>query len=296
MFTDERYIEADDGVRLFCRIAGSGAQMVIIPNASLLSGDFRQLADTRTAIFYDMRNRGRSGQNFDLAQAERGIHLEVEDLEAVRRHSGAGEIDIVGHSYLGLMAILYAMRYPERVRRIVQIGAMQPSLCKQYPAHLTGADATLTEISARLAQVQGETGSPDFGRKWWSLMRQLFVADPADAAKLPDAAGDLPPESIANGMKHWLQSVLPSIRSLNLQASQIAAVTAPVLVIHGRRDRQSPYGGARDWAAMLPNARLLTVEGAAHVPWIEAPEKVFGAIRVFLDGGWPEGTESVTQD
>jgi pimeloyl-ACP methyl ester carboxylesterase len=38
----------------------------------------------------------------------------------------------------------------------------------------------------------------------------------------------------------------------------------------------------------LPNARLLSVENAAHVPWIEAPELVFGAIRAFLDGAWPE--------
>jgi hypothetical protein len=35
------------------------------------------------------------------------------------------------------------------------------------------------------------------------------------------------------------------------------------------------------------------VEGAAHAPWIEAPEKVLGAIRAFLDGGWPEGSEKV---
>jgi pimeloyl-ACP methyl ester carboxylesterase len=40
---------------------------------------------------------------------------------------------------------------------------------------------------------------------------------------------------------------------------------------------------------LLPNARLPTVENAAHVPWIEAPGRVFGAIRTFLDGAWPEG-------
>jgi hypothetical protein len=44
---------------------------------------------------------------------------------------------------------------------------------------------------------------------------------------------------------------------------------------------------------MLPEARLVTVEGAAHAPWIEAPEKVFAAVRSFFDGSWPEGAEKV---
>jgi len=44
---------------------------------------------------------------------------------------------------------------------------------------------------------------------------------------------------------------------------------------------------------MLPNARLVTVENAAHVPWIEAPERVFGSIERFLDGAWPESGEDV---
>ncbi|SPF55156.1 hypothetical protein SBA4_6990001 [Candidatus Sulfopaludibacter sp. SbA4] len=44
---------------------------------------------------------------------------------------------------------------------------------------------------------------------------------------------------------------------------------------------------------MLPDARLVTVDDAAHVPWIEGPEKVFGSIRTFLDGAWPEGAEKV---
>jgi pimeloyl-ACP methyl ester carboxylesterase len=63
----------------------------------------------------------------------------------------------------------------------------------------------------------------------------------------------------------------------------------PILVIHGAKDRNAPYGGDRDWAGMLPNARLLTIENAAHAPWIEAPERVFEGIDSFLGGAWPDG-------
>jgi pimeloyl-ACP methyl ester carboxylesterase len=87
--------------------------------------------------------------------------------------------------------------------------------------------------------------------------------------------------------------VLPSIQSLHFKDEELLGVKAPVLTIHGTRDRQAPYGGGREWALKLPDARLITVEDAAHVPWIEAPEKVFGGMETFLDGAWPEAAQVV---
>jgi len=72
--------------------------------------------------------------------------------------------------------------------------------------------------------------------------------------------------------------------ALKLTEEEIAKATAPVLAIHGRKDRSSSYGGGRDWALRLPNARLVTIDHAAHVPWIEDPATVFGAIETFLGG------------
>jgi pimeloyl-ACP methyl ester carboxylesterase len=79
---------------------------------------------------------------------------------------------------------------------------------------------------------------------------------------------------------------------LILTPEQLRRFVAPVLVIHGRKDRSAPYGGGRDWAAHLGNARLLTVADGAHAPWIEAPQ-VLEAIDAFLVGAWPDGAEQV---
>jgi pimeloyl-ACP methyl ester carboxylesterase len=54
------------------------------------------------------------------------------------------------------------------------------------------------------------------------------------------------------------------------------------------------YGGGREWALLLPEARLISIDEGAHGPWIEGPEKVFGAIRTFFDGAWPRDVEKVT--
>jgi pimeloyl-ACP methyl ester carboxylesterase len=68
----------------------------------------------------------------------------------------------------------------------------------------------------------------------------------------------------------------------------------PVLIVHGTKDRSSPYGGGREWARILPNARLLSVENTAHVPWIEAHDKVLDSIQLFLNGDWPDEAERVS--
>ena len=119
----------------------------------------------------------------------------------------------------------------------------------------------------------------------------IYVANPADAGKITWGRCDLPNE--LNLMKYWTTITLPSIQRLDLTPDAIARVTAPVLIVHGRKDRSSPYGGGREWALSLPDARLLTVDEAAHVPWIEAPDLVFASIRTFLDGAWPEAARHV---
>jgi pimeloyl-ACP methyl ester carboxylesterase len=88
-------------------------------------------------------------------------------------------------------------------------------------------------------------------------------------------------------MTYFSEYLLPTIRPLT--ARDVSGVTMPVLVVHGTKDRCAPYSGGRDWAAMLPNARLVTVQnaGPGHVPWIEKPGDVFDTLQTFLDGAWP---------
>jgi proline iminopeptidase len=297
MLSSEAFVTTEDGVRLFVRSVGSGSRPVIIPSASFLSDAFRRLAAAdRTLVFYDLRNRGRSDHVDDSSKLARGIQHDVDDLEAVRAHVGVSGVDLIGHSYMGLMVALHAMKYPAHVRRVVQIAPAAPYHGRKYPAHLTGADETLMDISAKLAQLQANRQFEDpqaLGQKMWGLMRMLYVADPADADKVFWPT-DLPNESAANVMKHWSENIAPSIERLNLTAEDLAGVKVPVLIIHGVKDRHAPYGGAREWAIGLPDARLVTIDDAAHMPWIEAPDAVFNSIATFLGGAWPEAALRIT--
>ncbi len=295
MQPSESYVTTQDGVRLFVQKFGDGPHAVIIPNAVHMIESFRHLARNRTIIFFDLRNRGNSDSVSDRSRLARGIHQDVDDMEDIRQHFGIRQVDAIGHSYLGLMVILYALKYPQHVNRIVQIGASQPDASTQYPPHLTGADATLAAFLGKVARLQSESQSRDpkeTSKEFWAAIRELMVANPDDADKIRWTPFDYPNE--VNFMKHWVENVLPSMQAIHLGATDVSQLKAPVLAIHGTRDRQAPYGGGRDWALILPDARLLTVENAAHVPWIEAPERVFGAIETFLGGTWPEAAQKVS--
>ena len=147
MLSNEGYVTASDGVRLFYRKFGSGRNAVIIPNAVHMVDSFKHLTANCTLIFFDLRNRGASDPVSDSLKLKRGVHHDVDDLEAVRQHFGIDRVKVIGHSYVGLTVILYASKYPAHVRRVVQIGPVQPRAATQYPAHLTGADATFADSS-----------------------------------------------------------------------------------------------------------------------------------------------------
>jgi len=297
--TSEGFVTTGVGPRLYFRSVGSdvGERTLVVPNGWYLLDALAPLAaGGRRIVGYDPRHRGKSDAVEDPAELARGIHADVDDIERVRQHFGLERFDLLGHSYVGLMVALYAMRHGERVARMVQVGPMEPFPGKEYPPHLTGAamDDVLPEVFANIAELQAASEPADpveRCRGFWAELRRIYVTDPADAHRADWGRCELPNER--HMMRYWMGQMMPSLRALALTAEQLAAVRTPTLVIHGTRDRSAPYGGAREWATLLGDARLVTVEGGGHASWIEAPELVLGSIATFLDGEWPQAAELV---
>jgi pimeloyl-ACP methyl ester carboxylesterase len=292
-------VATEDGTHLYYETVGSGPRFVLVPLHFFLRDTFvarPELLEGRTFVFYDVRNRGRSEALEDLSSLS--LHRDVVDLEIVRRHVGADRVSLIGFSYLGKMVAMYAMEHPERVDRIVQLGPVPRDPETTFPEHLSASDRLQSmgpEAVAELQQLQVEgvhrSDPQGFCRREWEVTRRALVGDPERAPELPDPC-DLEREWPVNLQPHFQSMVVASLQILpSLEAT--AALEAPVLVVHGTRDRHAPYGAGRTWAYELPDARLLTVEGAAHCSWVDAPETVFPAIARFLDGQWPAGVEDV---
>jgi pimeloyl-ACP methyl ester carboxylesterase len=297
--SQEGYVTTSDDARLFYQKIGSGRNTVIIPGGLFLARDFKALAKDRTVIFYDMRNRGRSDRIEDTSKIT--IEADVRDLEAIRKHFGVAKFSAVGYSYLGMMIVLYAMQHPERINRLVQIGAVPLKYDTEYPAHLVNRDqaqvvdqAEWNEIQEWRKQGLNKSKPKEFCEKQWRVWRRLMVGDASKAQKL-DSPCDMPNEWPVNFDRHLEAHFVGSVQKMKVPKEQVAAkVKHPVLTIHGTKDRNAPYGAGREWALILPNARLISVAGAAHAVFVDEPA-VLTYIDEFLRGRWPAKAERITK-
>ncbi len=294
---NEGFVTADDSLRLYYRIAGSGAQTVIVPASLFLYRDLSALASGRRMIFYDMRGRGRSDRVADSTHIT--IQWDVRDLETVRKHFDVERFVPVGFSYLGLMVMMYATEHPDRVERIIQMGPVPRKYGTEYPRELTANDLPPIPDSAGSAEIERLRRSElavqkpqEHCRREYELTRARLVGDARLASRVPDVC-EYPNEWPVNFGRHIRIQFVGSIVPLDIPWETFNRITVPVLTIHGTRDRNAPYGSGREWDAHLPNARLLTVRNAAHLAWIDQPELVFRAIDTFLKGEWPPEAERV---
>src|SRR5215472_10876400 len=109
-----RLLEIRD-VSLFVEVVGDGYPLVLMhggPSAdhyTLLP--FRQLADRFTLIFYDHRCNGRSAGAPVSSMSWENL---AADAEALRQKLGFERWAVLGHSFVGQVALEYALRYPEK--------------------------------------------------------------------------------------------------------------------------------------------------------------------------------------
>jgi pimeloyl-ACP methyl ester carboxylesterase len=288
---EEGQVTSHDGLKLAYRKVGNGSHAVMVPLGFLLQSDFGRLAaPARTIVFYDQRNRGRSDA---VAPEKLSIHDEVRDMETLRAHFGFSRLTPIGYSYLGLMVVLYAIEHPDRIDRVVQLGPVPMHFDTVYPSNLRADDREQAIGKERLATIEAlirdgfhEREPREFCRQQWAAVRYALVADPARVDQLGDGFCDLPNEWPVSFIRMWPHRQA-EMKGLRFTPQRLARAKQPVLTIHGTRDRNAPYGAGLEWASLLPDARLLTVEGAAHQSWVDAPERVFGAIDRFLSGEGP---------
>jgi proline iminopeptidase len=294
------HVAADDGTRLYYHVVGSGRPVVIVPGGLFLERDFARLGRGRTLVFYDMRNRGRSDPVADSTRISIGD--DVRDLEAVRRQVGAERVALLGWSYLGMMVMRYAVEHPEHVTRVVQLGPLARRFRTVFPDSLMAHDPVPVPDSASAAELARQRATGLAARDPradceldYRVTRARLVGTARLAGRVPDLCA-MPNEWPAVLERHFNLLFGSILRDEGPAWERYAELRIPVLTIHGTQDRNAPYGGGREWAAHLPDARLLTVRGAAHMLWLDAPGTVFPAIERFLGGAWPPDAVRVSPD
>jgi proline iminopeptidase len=287
----EGYVNSMDGVKLFYRVAGSGADTIVVLHGGpglhfeYLAPDLGLLAEKHTLIFYDQRGAGRSTLISDSSLIHIGAH--VEDLEAVRQHFGIEQMTVLGHSWGAGLAARYARQYPQHLSALILVGAMAPRYVPHWAVFRERRSAWRDDATeARLAELvaQRDTTSDLQGlcRQLWAISVRGLMYDPHDDATLARMRGDYcaqPDEARAN--EAFVRTLtMASIENWDWR-DDFSDVDVPVLIIHGYGDPM-PMESAHEWVEAFSDSRLVVLEGAGHKPYLERPKEFVGAIEEFL--------------
>lgn len=236
-----------------------------------------ELARERELIFYDQRGGGQSRHDDDGVITWR---TQVEDLAAVIAEFSLEPLSIVGYSWGGLLAMLYAI---EAAAGRVPINPGRMVLIDPAPVTRLHREEFETEFNRRqqsdrirgmreelAASGMQETDREAYRRRAFELSVAGYFADPA-------RAGDLTPFRVIGKIQ---KSIWESLGNYDVRAG-LATVKCPSLVVHGSED-PIPVQSSREIAAAL-GARFVLLEGSGHVPYVEQPERLFPALAGFLD-------------
>lgn len=291
--TSEGFVVTPDGVRLHFEVQGQGPDTVVLVHgtpASMysLAPDFAPLAHDLVLIAYDQRGGGRS----DLVEKPEDLAWQhhVEDLEALRTHFRLSQMNLIGISWGSYLSALYAREHPDKVKRIVVFPA-RVSSGEPWPEGVNRPQSPIHSAGeARLAELRAawDTASDIVAvcREYWAIQgRALYFRQ-----STPQMAGSFcnePPEVLR---QTWRVSnaKMASVAKVDFRAV-VADVSAPILVVKGR-EAGLPAAWIEPWASSAGDGRMLWVEEAGTMVWVEAPEEVFPALLKFFNGTWPEGS------
>jgi proline iminopeptidase len=236
------------------------------------------LADDRELVFYDQRGGGRSKTD-DRAPITWRTH--VDDLDQVVSELELVNPTIVGYSWGGLLAMLYAIesaagRTQSRPRRLVLI---DPAPVTRRFRETFESDSSRRQSSLEVTRLREELSVSGLREKDADAYRhRTFELSVAGYFADPRAARDLTPFRVTGRVQ---ASVWQSLGDYDLTTPGLLdSVSVPTLIVHGRQD-PIPLASS-EAAAKAMHARLVVLDGSGHVPYVEQPQPLFDAIRAFL--------------
>ena len=251
------FCRSSDGVSIACASVGAGAPLVKAANwlthveydwdSPAWSPLLHWLAERRRLIRYDGRGTGLS----DRTVADISFAGFVRDFGAVVDAINVDRFAVLGISQGASVAIDYAARHPERVSKLILLGAYVQG--RNRRGSPTEKEKAATFLSM-LRQGWGDENSafmraftsvfiPSGSReqiKWFADLQRI-TASAENAERIRRACDDID-----------LLSVLPRVR-------------VPTLVLHCRQDGVVPLEQGRMIAAAIPDARFVTLESDNHV-------------------------------
>lgn len=278
---DIRFCTAPSGTQLAYASIGSGAPLVKAAHwmthlefeleSPVLRHWVEELSRDHTLVRYDQRGNGLSDREVERFS----LDTFVEDLETVVDSARLDRFALLGISQGCAISVSYAVRHPERVRRLVLYGGyVQGWRARGNPEEIRRREALTTLIREGWGQdnpafrqvftsmfVPGGTVEQ---MSWFNDLQRVSTS-PRTAALLHEAFAEID-----------VRALLPQVR-------------APTLVLHCRNDAVAPFDQGRRFASAIPGARFVPLNSGNHLVLSHEPawSHLVAEVRAFLAADSP---------
>ncbi len=179
-------------------------------------------------------------------------------------------LTVCGWSLGGQIALRWAQLEPHKIQRLVLVSST-PCFVKKDDWDCAMAEDTLAGFAAALLENHAQTLRRFLALQVRGSERERELLTSLRAALFSRGEPDL------DALKVGLEILRDGD-----QRAALAHITQPTLVIAGERDTLTPHGASEYMAATLPNARLASISGAAHAPFLSHPEQFIEHLKRFL--------------
>jgi proline iminopeptidase len=270
---------AEKGERLLILHGGPGAHHdYLLPQMLRLATP--KDVDTRELLFYDQRGGGRSRSDKER-EGDVTWQTHVRDLERVIIELDVRPLTLIGYSWGGLLALLFAR---QAAAGLVSDKASRLILIDPAPVSRRFRDQFEREFARRQEGPEVQTLREELAasglreRDLEKYRQRSFELSVAGYFADPRKAHDLTPFRVTGRVQ---QSVWESLGDYDLLADPtFRAIDAPTLIVHGRQD-PIPLVSSEQCASAL-HATLVVLDQCGHVPYVEQPDGLFDAIEKFL--------------
>jgi pimeloyl-ACP methyl ester carboxylesterase len=255
------------GVPMTVEVTGDGPPLVFlhagIADRRMWEPQAAAFADTHRVIRYDLRGFGET----PLLPGPFSLRADLREL--------LGQLDatpavIVGCSFGGKTALEATIEYPEIARALILVGA-------PLGGYEWGA-----ELEEDESEIEAAFSDGDFERAADVDVRVWIDGPHRTAAEVDHAFRER-----ARAMALHVYEVAADVDAQPVPfdppaIERLTEVHVPVLVLAGELDQPAMLEMARVMADGMPNARLVTIPGASHLPSLERPETFNAILREFL--------------
>ena len=291
----EGFVDAH-GVMIYYMTVGRGAPLLIVHGGPGASHDYflpylLSLARHNKLVFIDERGSGKSEKLDDPS----GYTVEkmVEDVEAVRQGLALGKISLLGHSYGGVLAQAYALKYQNNLTHLI-LASTFPSTSQMNQVFARMKEKMDPELRARIDTLE-KAGLFGKGKDYQkNRYPDDYMIAAWGEAYFPYVYHNRPDpnyDPIQNGVMSWdlyremwgsdgefvIDGNLKSVEYVD----RLHTIHVPTLLIVGDHDEVAP-SLSQEMHEKIAGSQIVIMPDSGHMTFVDQPEKFNDTVTLFL--------------